>query len=139
MAENTTAYGLDGHRHEPEISEQLAALGGEVPVVFVPHLVPVDQGELVTCYSDLSVPKDADELLALYAEAYANEPFVEVTTDAPGMRDVRETNRCRITVRTHSSGKALTIATIDNLWKGAAGQAVQCLNLMFGLPETEGL
>ena len=139
MAENTTAYGLDGHRHEPEISEQLKVLGGEVPVVFVPHLVPVDQGELVTCYSDLSDSRSGDELLALYAEAYADEPFVEVTTDSPGMRDVRETNRCRITVRTHSSGKALTIATIDNLWKGAAGQAVQCLNLMFGLPETEGL
>ena len=139
MAENVTAYGLDGHRHEPEISEQLGRLGGEVPVVFVPHLVPVDQGELVTCYSDLSESRDGDELLALYAEAYANEPFVEVTTDSPGMRDVRETNRCRITVRTHSSGKAVTIATIDNLWKGAAGQAIQCLNLMFGLPETEGL
>ena len=139
VAENASAYGLDGHRHEPEIAEQLALLGGPVPVVFQPHLLPIDQGELVTCYSDLNAPRDGDELLMLYAEVYANEPFVEVTTDSPGMRDVRETNRCRITVRAHSSGKAISIAAIDNLWKGAAGQAVQCLNLMFGRPETEGL
>ncbi|MEI6447090.1 MAG: N-acetyl-gamma-glutamyl-phosphate reductase [Actinomycetes bacterium] len=139
VAENMSAYGLDGHRHEPEIGEQLGFLGAHVPLVFVPHLVPLDQGELVTCYSDLSDPVDGDHLFAMYAEAYADEPFVEVTTDSPGVREVRETNICRITVRTHSSGKAVTIATIDNLWKGAASQAVQCLNLMFDLPETAGL
>jgi len=139
VAENASAYGLDGHRHEPEISEQLAHLGGESGVVFVPHLVPIDQGELVSCFSELREPRTSDELLMLYAEAYADEPFVEVTTDSPGMRDVRETNRCRITVRNHRSGKAIAIAAIDNLWKGAAGQAVQCLNLMFDRPETEGL
>ncbi len=82
---------------------------------------------------------DGDHLFAMYAEAYADEPFVEVTTASPGVRDVRETNICRITVRTHSSGKAVAIAAIDNLWKGAASQAVQCLNLMFDLPETSGL
>lgn len=139
VAENAAPYGLDGHRHEPEIEEQLGLLGGSGPVVFLPHLLPVDQGELVSCYADLGEARDGDELLALYAEAYAAEPFVEVTTDAPGMRDVRETNLCRITVRAHRSGKAIAVAAIDNLWKGAAGQAVQCLNLMLGRPETEGL
>lgn len=139
VAENAMPYGLDGHRHEPEIGEQLSVLGADGQLVFLPHLLPVDQGELVSCYGDLSEPMSDDELLALYAEAYADEPFVEVTTDPPGMRDVRETNRCRITVRSHRSGKAIAVAAIDNLWKGAAGQAVQCLNLMLGCPETEGL
>lgn len=139
VAENASAYGLDGHRHEPEIAEQLSLLGDRTDVLFLPHLVPIDQGELVSCFSDLSEPRNSDELLMLYAEAYADEPFVEVTTDSPGMRDVRETNRCRITVRSHRSGKAIAVAAIDNLWKGAAGQAVQCLNLMFDLPETQGL
>jgi N-acetyl-gamma-glutamyl-phosphate reductase len=82
---------------------------------------------------------DGDELYALDAEIYANEPFVEVTIDSPGVREVRETNFCRLTVRSHSSGKAIVLASIDNLWKGAASQAVQCLNLMYSRPETEGL
>jgi N-acetyl-gamma-glutamyl-phosphate reductase len=139
VAENVEAYGLDGHRHEPEIAEQLSHLGGGIPVVFLPHLLPIDQGELVSCYASLSRPHDSDELLAIFAMAYANEPFVEVSTESPGVRDVRETNRCRITVRSHSSGKAIVLAAIDNLWKGASAQAVQCLNLMFGFDETEGL
>ena len=139
VAENVTAYGLDGHRHEPEIAEKLAAAGTTAPLTFLPHLLPLDEGELVSCYVSLSTPKDGDELLALYAEQYADEPFVEVTTDSPGVRDVRETNLCRITVRSHSSGKAIILSAIDNLWKGAAGQAVQCLNIMYGRPEGEGL
>ena len=139
VAENVSAYGLDGHRHEPEIGEQLSKLGAPGSLVFLPHLVPLDEGELVSCYVDLAEPKDSDELLALFAEHYASEPFVEVTSESPGVKDVRETNRCRITVRAHSSGKVIVLSAIDNLWKGAAGQAVQCLNLMFGRPETEGL
>jgi len=139
VAENVSAYGLEGHRHEPEIAEQLAGLEADVPLVFLPHLLPIDEGELVSCYVGLDERKDGDELLALFAEYYASEPFVEVTSESPGVRDVRETNRCRITVRAHSSGKVIVLSAIDNLWKGAAGQAVQCLNLMFGRPETEGL
>lgn len=139
VSENVAAYGLDGHRHEPEIIEKLGFLGAHVPTLFLPHLLPIDQGELVSCYATLAEPKSGDELLALYAEAYAAEPFVEVTEEAPGTRDVRETNFCRMTVRTHRSGKAIIEASIDNLWKGAAAQAVQCLNLMYGIPETEGL
>lgn len=139
VSENVTAYGLDGHRHEPEIAEKLGVLGAHVPVLFTPHLVPIDQGELVSCYATLSERRTSDELLALYAEVYAAEQFVEVSEEAPGTRDVRETNFCRLTVRAHSGGKAVIEASIDNLWKGAASQAVQCLNLMFGLPEGEGI
>ena len=139
VADNVSAYGLDGHRHEPEIREQLASLGSHVPTLFLPHLVPIDQGELVSCYASLEEPKSGDELLALYAESYASEQFVEVTDESPGTRDVRETNICRLTVRVHSSGRAIVLSAIDNLWKGAAAQGVQCLNLMYGLPENEGL
>ena len=139
ISENVAAYGLDGHRHEPEIVEKLGVLGAHVPTLFLPHLLPIDQGELVSCYAGLTETKSGDELLALYAEAYASEPFVEISEEAPGTREVRETNFCRMTVRAHRGGKAIVEASIDNLWKGAAAQAVQCLNLMFGLPETEGL
>ncbi len=139
IAENVTAYGLDGHRHEPEIAEKLGNFGSDAPVLFLPHLLPLDEGELVSCYAGLTTPMDGDELYALYAEIYANEPFVEVSLESPGVREVRETNFCRLTVRKHSSGKAIVLASIDNLWKGAASQAVQCLNLMYSRPETEGL
>lgn len=139
IAENVSAYGLEGHRHEPEIAEKLSKVGGDPSVLFLPHLLPLDEGELVSCYAGLVTPMDGDELFALYAEMYANEPFIEVTMESPGVRDVRETNFCRLTVRSHSSGKAIVLAAIDNLWKGAASQAVQCLNLMFNRPETEGL
>jgi N-acetyl-gamma-glutamyl-phosphate reductase len=138
--ENVTPYGIDGHRHAPEIDEQLAALGAPVIAQFTPHLLPFDQGELVSCYVTPSRAVAADELVHLYEAAYGNEPFVELAERPPGVRDVRETNMCRITVRVDArTGKLLVFAAIDNLWKGAASQAVQNLNLMFGLPETAGL
>ena len=88
--------------------------------------------------SDGSV--DGTDLQRLYVEAYAGEPFVELGSTPPGVRDVRETNICRISVhRDERSGRAIVFAAIDNLWKGAASQAVQNLNLMFGLPEGEGI
>ncbi|MGI8572354.1 MAG: N-acetyl-gamma-glutamyl-phosphate reductase [Solirubrobacteraceae bacterium] len=136
--ENITAYGVAHHRHTPEIEQELAALGAEVLVTFTPHLLPLDQGELVSCYVTLA-DGDAD-LDQLYADAYAGEPFVEVVADPPGVRDVRETNFCRISVhRDDRTGRAVVFAAIDNLWKGAASQAVQNLNLMFGLDEDRGL
>jgi N-acetyl-gamma-glutamyl-phosphate reductase len=136
--ENVTPYGVGRHRHTPEIEQELAAAGADgVTVTFTPHLVPLDQGELVSCYATLT--EDVD-VAALFAERYADEPFVELADRPPGVRDVRESNFCRIhATRDERTGKALVFAAIDNLWKGAASQAVQNLNLMLGLPETAGL
>jgi N-acetyl-gamma-glutamyl-phosphate reductase len=136
--ENLNAYGVPRHRHIPEIEQELAALGSEVRITFVPHLVPLDQGELVSCY--VTPTADLGGLEALYVDAYAGEPFVELTSKPPGVRDVRETNICRISVhRDERTGRVIVFAAIDNLWKGAASQAVQNLNLMFGLREEEGI
>jgi N-acetyl-gamma-glutamyl-phosphate reductase len=138
--ENVSAYGVPSHRHIPEIEQELSALGADVRVTFVPHLVPLDQGELVSCYVTLSAPDAASDLDQLYIDAYATEPFVELTTTPPGVREVRETNICRVSVhRDERTGRVIVFAAIDNLWKGAASQAVQNLNLMFGRPEDEGL
>jgi N-acetyl-gamma-glutamyl-phosphate reductase len=137
--ENLAPYGTGGHRHQPEIAEQLALLGSEPTLTFVPHLVPLDQGELVSCYVRPSREISADELAGLYEDAYAAEPFVEVVDRAPGMREVRDTNLCRIHVTTDRSGRVIVFGAIDNLWKGAAGQAIQNLNLMLGFDEGEGL
>ncbi len=128
--ENVSPYGVDGHRHTPEIEQELG-----VGVTFVPHLVPLDQGELVSCYVTLQEEVDVH---ARYADAYADEPFVELASTPPGMRDVRDTNVCRIHVH-QGERRLIVFAAIDNLWKGAASQAVQNLNVMFGLDETAGL
>jgi N-acetyl-gamma-glutamyl-phosphate reductase len=137
--ENVSPYGVPRHRHTPEIEQELAALGNDVRITFTPHLLPLDQGELVSCYV---TPKDGGphDARALYREAYADEPFVEVTDRPPGVRDVRETNICRIAVHEDErTGRLIVFAAIDNLWKGAASEAVQNLNLMFGRPEAEGI
>ena len=137
--ENVNPYGLPSHRHTPEIEQELAVLGAELRITFIPHLVPLDQGELVSCYV---TPPDGDEvdLDGLYAEAYGEEPFVELSARPPGVREVRETNLCRISVhRDQRAHRVIVFAAIDNLWKGAASQAVQNLNLMFGFPEEQGL
>lgn len=130
--ENVTPYGVGRHRHTPEIEQELG-----VPVLFTPHLVPLDQGEMVSCYVTLTGDVD---VAALYEEHYADEPFVELAAKPPGVRDVRDSNVCRIHVhRDDRSGRVLVFAVIDNLWKGAASQAVQNLNLMLGLDEAMGL
>jgi len=126
--ENVKAYGVGTHRHVPEMEQELG-----VPVTFVPHLVPVDQGELLTCYIETG-----EDVAARLAAAYADEPFIELVDRPPGMRDVRETNFCRIHAW-QDGRRAIVFSVIDNLWKGTASQALQCLNLMFGRPETEGL
>src|SRR5437763_4891725 len=97
--ENVTPYGVAGHRHSPEIDQELAALGAEVPATFTPHLLPLDQGELVSCYVTPRREMDDAELRDLYAEAYAQEPFVELAERPPGVREVRDTNICRIFTR----------------------------------------
>jgi N-acetyl-gamma-glutamyl-phosphate reductase len=138
--ENVNAYGVAGHRHSPEIDQELAGLGAPIAATFVPHLVPLDQGELVSCYVTPKREVGADELRGLFEDAYAGEPFVELTDRPPGVRDVRDTNICRISVHADErTGKLLVFAAIDNLWKGAASQAVQNLNLMFGREEGEGI
>jgi N-acetyl-gamma-glutamyl-phosphate reductase len=139
--ENVSAYGVPRHRHTPEIEQELAALGADVRVTFTPHLLPLDQGELLSCYVTVSENGgDGVDLDRLYEEFYGSEPFVEITPAPPGVRDVRETNICRLSVhRDVRTGRVIVFAAIDNLWKGAASQAVQNLNLMFGLPESEGI
>jgi N-acetyl-gamma-glutamyl-phosphate reductase len=138
--ENLTPYKVEGHRHRPEIEQELAALGADVPITFVPHLAPISNGELDSCY--VMPPRKCDdmELHDLYAEAYTDEPWVEIRHGAPGVIEVRETNYCRVSVHCDShTGRIIVFSVIDNLWKGAASQAVQNLNLMFGRDEREGL
>jgi N-acetyl-gamma-glutamyl-phosphate reductase len=138
--ENVTPYKVGAHRHTPEIEQELAVLGSSVTVTFTPHLLPLAQGELVSCYVTPTRDLDAEEALELFDEAYAAEPWVELRREPPGVLEVRDTNYCRISVHVdRRSGRVLVFATIDNLWKGAASQAVQNLNLMFGRPESEGL
>lgn len=139
MDENAFAYKTEGHRHRPEIEQELAALGSAAPVTFVPHLLPLDQGELTSCYVRTTEPVSKEEARALYEERYADEPFVRMVDKAPGLRDVRDTNECHVYVTVEERGRVLAFSAIDNLWKGASGQAVQNLNLMLGLDETEGL
>jgi N-acetyl-gamma-glutamyl-phosphate reductase len=137
--ENLSPYGVPRHRHTPEIEQELAALGSELLITFTPHLIPLDQGELVSCYVTLN-GGDGVDARTMYQEAYADEPFVELTDNPPGVRDVRETNICRISVhRDERTGRVIVFSVLDNLWKGAASQAVQNLNLMFDRPEGEGI
>jgi N-acetyl-gamma-glutamyl-phosphate reductase len=139
MDENAFAYKTEGHRHRPEIEQELAALGSPAPVTFVPHLLPLDQGELTSCYAQTSEPISKQEVQALYRERYADEPFVHLVDGPPGLRDVRDSNECHVYVTVEERGRVLVFSAIDNLWKGASGQGVQNLNLMLGLDETEGL
>jgi len=138
--ENVKPYKVSGHRHAPEIDQELAQLGASVTCTFIPHLLPLDQGELISAYVKPSRAVTQEEIDRLFEEAYDDEPFVELTGAEPGVRDVRETNLCRI--RAHHdarSDRILVFSAIDNLWKGTSSQAVQNLNLMFGLPEEEGI
>lgn len=134
--ENVKPYKVEGHRHRAELEQELPRL----PITFTPHLLPIDQGLMASCYVTPSQELTGDEVRDLFRAAYDGEPFVELADAPPGVRDVRETNLCRIHATVEpATGRVLVFAAIDNLWKGAAGQAVQDLNLMLGLPETAGL
>jgi len=139
-AESFKAYGVGAHRHHPEIEQGLKQVAGTpVAVTFVPHLVPMNRGIHATLYADLE--RDTD-IQALYDLRYSDEPFVDVLPAGshPDTRSVRGANQCRIAVHRPGGGRRVVIlVVIDNLVKGAAGQAVQCFNLMSGLPETDGL
>lgn len=141
--ENILPYKVAAHRHTPEIEEQIAFLhpaGERLRVQFQAHLVPLDQGEMASCYVTPTRPVPADELAELYARAYEAEQFVEVAAGPPGTRETRETNFCRVFAASDPhTGKVIAFGSIDNLWKGTSSQAVQNLNVMFSLPEDEGL
>ncbi len=140
MADSFKAYGVAGHRHLPEIRQVLGDLArGDVGLTFVPHLVPMIRGIHATLYARLT--KQAD-LQTLFETAYAEEPFVDVLPEGatPETRHVRGANMCRIAVHRPGGGDTVVVlSVIDNLVKGAAGQAVQCFNLMIGAPEDRAL
>jgi N-acetyl-gamma-glutamyl-phosphate reductase len=143
VAEGIHAYGVASHRHAPEIEQGLSeAAGRPVAVTFTPHLVPMNRGILATTYVRLTKGESAAELSRVLAERYAEEPFVQVLPlgSVPATRHVRGSNHCLIgVVADRVPGRAILISAIDNLVKGASGQAVQNMNLMTGLPETLGL
>ena len=141
--EGVAAYALGGHRQLPEITQELGALWEAPPprVTFVPHLVPMTRGILVTCYaSPRGDAPTTDALRKLYAEFYAASPFVRVVDQPPATKQALGSNDCllypTVDVRTK---RIVIVAVLDNLVKGGAGQGVQCLNLMLGLPEAAGL
>lgn len=140
-ADNMGAYSVAGHRHLPEIEQGLSlASGADVSLTFVPHLTPMIRGIQATLYARLN--DEAPDLQALYEASYADEAFVDVLPagEIPQTRSVRGSNHCRLAVVRPQQGRTVVVmSVIDNLVKGASGQAVQCLNLMFGLPETTGL
>jgi N-acetyl-gamma-glutamyl-phosphate reductase len=140
--DNFKAYGVAGHRHLPEIRQGLQRIARGLPVelTFVPHLTPMIRGIHATLYARLADP--SLDLQALFAQRYAGEPFVDVLPAGshPETRSVRASNLCRIAVHRPQGGEIVVVlSVIDNLVKGAAGQAVQNMNLMFGFPETLGL
>lgn len=133
--EDFTAYGLLDHRHTPEIEQATGA-----SVLFTPHLAPMSRGILATCYARPSAPTSTAALLEVLRVAYASEPFVVVTDGSPSTKATLGSNCAHVTARfDERTGWAMAIAAIDNITKGASGQAVQCANLLLGLPETTGL
>jgi N-acetyl-gamma-glutamyl-phosphate reductase len=139
MTENAFPYKTEGHRHRPEIEQELVALGSPATVAFVPHLLPLDQGELATCFATLAEPTSKAAVEALYRDRYADEPFDHVLDGPPNLRALRDTNECHVYVTVEEHGKVMAFSAIDNIWKGASSQGVQNLNLMLGLNETDGL
>ncbi len=142
MGESFKAYAIPGHRHQPEIRQTLSrAARQDVGLTFVPHLVPMIRGIEATLYARLK-SSEALDLQTLFERRYADEPFVDVMPAGshPETRSVRGVNQCRIAVHRPLDGDVVVVTSvIDNLVKGAAGQAIQNMNLMFDLPETTGL
>jgi N-acetyl-gamma-glutamyl-phosphate reductase len=140
--EDVSAYALEGHRHLPEIVQELKLLAGgkTLSVTFVPHLVPMTRGILTTCYAPLVSGKNEKKLKELYRDFYKGEPFVRVVDFPPHTKHTLGSNFCLVYPTIDpSAGKLIVISVIDNLVKGGSGQAVQNMNLMLGLPETTGL
>lgn len=141
-SDNMKAYGLAGHRHHPEIDAQLKQLAGnDLQFIFVPHLIPMIRGMLSTIYIKLTDGAKQVDLQALYEQRYAKEYFVDVLPQGglPETRSVRGSNHLRIALQMQTNGYLTIVVVQDNLVKGAAGQAVQNMNVMFGLEEKSGL
>jgi len=141
-SDNMKAYGVAGHRHHPEIYAQLMQLAGaKLDFIFTPHLIPMIRGMLSTIYVKLSVNIDSSEVQALYENRYANEQFVDVLPagSLPETRSTRGSNQLRIALHKPLDGFMTVLVVQDNLVKGAAGQAIQNMNIMFGLEENSGL
>ncbi|MDA3867172.1 MAG: N-acetyl-gamma-glutamyl-phosphate reductase [Salinivirgaceae bacterium] len=139
--DNFKAYGIKKHRHTIEIEEKLGGLSKNMPMVqFTPHLLPVDRGILTSIYAKPSSTIDEAKLNDVYREFYANAPFVRLRDEAPSIKDVRGSNYCDIyTTYDERTNMIIVVSVIDNLVKGAAGQAVHNMNLMMGMPENTGL
>ncbi|MSP79191.1 MAG: N-acetyl-gamma-glutamyl-phosphate reductase [Dehalococcoidia bacterium] len=146
--ESVSAYSLEGHRHLPEITQELRALdkGSEPRVTFLPHLIPMTRGILSSCYATLkdgalpSGPKGSTRIKEIYHDFYANEPFVKVAPAPPATKHTLGTNDCLLYPSIdHRTNRLIVVSCLDNLVKGAAGQAVHNMNVMFGLPERTGL
>ncbi len=142
--EGVSAYALGGHRQLPEMTQELGALW-EAPapqITFVPHLIPMSRGILATCYASLrdDAKINSESLRSLYEEFYADAPFVSVAADPPMTKQTAGSNYCLVyPLLDERTNRLVVVSCLDNLGKGGAGQGVQCLNLMLGLPETAGL
>ncbi|MEM9353939.1 MAG: N-acetyl-gamma-glutamyl-phosphate reductase [Planctomycetota bacterium] len=137
--EGVSPYGVGSHRHTPEIDQVLSACcGSQTEVVFTPHLIPMDRGELITAYAEPAAGTTTKNLLDTLRASYRDEPFVRVLEDIPGTKGVAHTNYCDVSARV-VRGKAVVVAAIDNLIKGASGAAVQNFNVMQGFDETTAL
>ncbi len=139
--ENVRGYGVPRHRHTPEIAQELASIGGGSPrLTFTPHLIPMTRGLLATCYAPLRDGVTAQEVADAYESSYAREPFVRVTRGFPQTKAALGSNWCLVhALVDEANGRLVAFGALDNLVKGAAGSAVQNLNVMRGYPETCGL
>ncbi len=140
--DNMSAYGLSGHRHMPEMAQELSSLSkhGEVKVTFVPHLAPMTRGILGTHYATLKQDLSQAYVTEIYRDFYSSEPFVRVVSTAPSTKETWGSNHILINVNVDAySGRLIVVTALDNLVKGAAGAGVQNMNLMLGLPEATGL
>jgi N-acetyl-gamma-glutamyl-phosphate reductase len=138
--DNFRAYGLKNHRHTIEIQGVLDGITAGVTLQFTPHLLPVDRGILSTTYARPKGATSSAKLKALYQDFYKYKPFVRICDTPPAIKDVRGSNYCNIYADfDERTGNIILISTIDNLVKGAAGQAVQNMNIMLGFKETLGL
>jgi N-acetyl-gamma-glutamyl-phosphate reductase len=139
--EDVAAYGVGGHRHWPEILQGIREVSGETArLTFTPHLAPMTRGILATCYANLCEGVSLSDVRGAYKRAYADEPFVALVEKPPHTKWTLGSNRCFIYLTMDElSQRLIAISALDNLVKGAAGQAIQCANVMYGLPETLGL
>lgn len=136
--ESLSAYGIGKHRHQPEIEQTLKRLGLDAPILFTPHLVPMDRGILSTIYVTPNSGVSEQEIKECWRARYRAEPFIRIVDAAPGTKQVSDTNFCDIAAF-RSKHRIVIVSALDNLIKGAAGAAVQNMNVMFGLQETLGL